>query len=142
MNNTEEALDFEQKHKEDTGNSSGDTLVLVEKGASPIVVSDTVNSKNTVSNWQNTGVVYATGMYAGGISGYNTGSLLENLDTSGAVTVAGEYPVSHAADYDEGITGTKKHKRTELMRMMKDCENGLIDYIITKSISNTYRSIY
>ena len=93
------------KTQEDTGNSSGDTLVLVEKGASPIVVSDTVNSKNTVSNWQNTGVVYATGMYAGGISGYNTGSLLENLDTSGAVTVAGEYPVSHAADYVGGITG-------------------------------------
>lgn len=93
------------KTQEDTGNSSGDTLILVEKGASPIVVSDTVNSKNTVSNWQNTGVVYATGMYAGGISGYNTGSLLENLDTSGAVTVAGEYPVSHAADYVGGITG-------------------------------------
>ena len=93
------------KTQEDTGNSSGDTLVLVEKGASPIVVSDTVNSKNTVSNWQNTGVVYATGMYEGGISGYNTGSLLENLDTSGAVTVAGEYPVSHAADYVGGITG-------------------------------------
>lgn len=93
------------KTQEDTGNSSGDTLVLVEKGASPIVVSYTVNSKNTVSNWQNTGVVYATGMYAGGISGYNTGSLLENLDTSGAVTVAGEYPVSHAADYVGGITG-------------------------------------
>lgn len=93
------------KTQEDTGNSSGDTLVLVEKGASPIVVSDTVNSKNTVSNWQNTSVVYATGMYAGGISGYNTGSLLENLDTSGAVTVAGEYPVSHAADYVGGITG-------------------------------------
>lgn len=93
------------KTQEDTGNSSGDTLVLVEKGASPIVVSDTVNSKNTVSNWQNTGVVYATGMYAGGISGYNTGSLLENLDTSGAATVAGEYPVSHAADYVGGISG-------------------------------------
>lgn len=93
------------KTQEDTGNSSGDTLVLVEKGASPIVVSDTVNSKNTVSNWQNTGVVYATGMYAGGISGYNTGSLLENLDTSGAVTVAGTYPVSYAADYVGGITG-------------------------------------
>lgn len=93
------------KTQEDTGNSSGDTLVLVEKGASPIVVSDTVNSKNTVSNWQNTGVVYATGMYAGGISGYNTGSLLENRDTSGAATVAGTYPVLYAADYVGGITG-------------------------------------
>lgn len=44
-------------------------------------------------------------MYAGGISGYNTGSLLENLDTSGAATVEGEYPVSHAADYVGGISG-------------------------------------
>ena len=88
-----------------TGNNSADTLVLVEEGASPIVVSDTVNPKNTVSNWQNKGVVYATGMYAGGISGYNTGSLLENRDTSGEATVAGTYPVSHASDYVGGITG-------------------------------------
>lgn len=93
------------KTQEETGNSSGDILVLVEEGASPIVVSDTANSKNIVSNWQNTGVVYATGMYAGGISGYNTGSLLENRDTSGAATVAGTYPVSYAADYVGGITG-------------------------------------
>lgn len=93
------------KTKKETGSSSNDTLSLVENGAKPIVVSDAVNTKNTVSNWQNTGVVYATGMYAGGISGYNTGSLLENLDTSGAATVAGEYPVSHAADYVGGISG-------------------------------------
>lgn len=93
------------KSQNATGNNSADTLVLVEKGASPIVVSDIVNPKNTVSNWQNKGVVYATGMYAGGISGYNTGSLLENRDTSGAATVAGTYPVSYAADYVGGITG-------------------------------------
>lgn len=93
------------KTKKETGSSSNDTLSLVENGAKPIVVSDAVNTKKTVSNWQNTGVVYATGMYAGGISGYNTGSLLENLDTSGAATVAGEYPVSHAADYVGGISG-------------------------------------
>lgn len=93
------------KTKEETGSSSNDTLSLVENGAKPIVVSDAVNTKNIVSNWQNTGVVYATGMYAGGISGYNTGSLLENRDTSGAATVAGEYPVSHAADYVGGISG-------------------------------------
>ena len=93
------------KSQNATGNNSTDTLVLVEEGASPIVVSDTVNPNNTVSNWQNKGVVYATGMYAGGISGYNTGSLLENRDTSGEATVAGIYPVSSAADYVGGITG-------------------------------------
>ena len=26
--------------------------------------------------------------------------------------------------YDEGITGTKKEKRTELLRLISDCENG------------------
>lgn len=93
------------KTQKATGNNSTDTLVLVEEGASPIVVSDTVNPNNTVSNWQNKGVVYATGMYAGGISGYNTGSLLENRDTSGEATVAGIYPVSSAADYVGGMTG-------------------------------------
>lgn len=93
------------KTQKATGNNSTDTLVLVEEGASPIVVSDTVNPKNTVSNWQNTGVVYATGMYAGGISGYNTGLLLENRDIAGEATVAGTYPVSYAADYVGGITG-------------------------------------
>ncbi len=93
------------KTQEETGSSSNDTLSLVENGAKPIVVSDAVNTKNTVSNWQNTGVVYATGMYAGGISGYNTGSLIENRDTSGAAAGAGTYPVSYAADYVGGITG-------------------------------------
>ncbi len=93
------------KSQNATGNNSTDTLVLVEEGASPIVVSDTVNPNNTVSNWQNKGVVYATGMYAGGISGYNTGSLLENRDTSGEATVSGTYPVSSAADYVGGMTG-------------------------------------
>ncbi len=93
------------KTQKATGNSSNDTLSLVENGAKPVVVSDAVNTKNTVSNWQNTGIVYATETYAGGISGYNTGSLLENSNTSGAATVAGEYPVSYAADYVGGIAG-------------------------------------
>ena len=93
------------KTQKATENNSGDTLVLIEEGASPIVVSDTVNSKNIVSNWQNKGVVYATGMYAGGISGYNTGSLLENSDVSGSTAVEGTYPVSYAADYVGGIAG-------------------------------------
>jgi len=34
--------------------------------------------------------------------------------------------------YDEGITGTKKEKRPELLRMIADCENKKIDFIITK----------
>ncbi len=42
--------------------------------------------------------------------------------------------------YDEGISGTKKEKRPELLRMISDCEAGQIDYIITKSISRFARN--
>lgn len=42
--------------------------------------------------------------------------------------------------FDEGITGTKKDKRLELMRMISDCEAGLIDFVITKSISRFARN--
>lgn len=42
--------------------------------------------------------------------------------------------------YDEGITGTKKEKRPELMRMISDCEAGKIDLIVTKSISRFSRN--
>jgi len=42
--------------------------------------------------------------------------------------------------YDEGITGTKKEKRPELLRMIADCENKQIDFIVTKSISRFARN--
>ena len=42
--------------------------------------------------------------------------------------------------YDEGITGTKKEKRPELLRMVSDCENKKIDFIVTKSISRFARN--
>lgn len=42
--------------------------------------------------------------------------------------------------FDEGITGTKKDKRPELLRLIKDCETNRIDFIITKSISRFSRS--
>ena len=42
--------------------------------------------------------------------------------------------------YDEGITGTKKEKRPELLRMIADCENNKIDLIVTKSISRFARN--
>ncbi|MBP2028680.1 DNA invertase Pin-like site-specific DNA recombinase [Acetoanaerobium pronyense] len=42
--------------------------------------------------------------------------------------------------YDEGISGTKKEKRSELLRMLSDCEDGKIDLIITKSISRLARN--
>jgi site-specific DNA recombinase len=42
--------------------------------------------------------------------------------------------------YDEGITGTKKEKRPELLRMIADCEDRKIDLIVTKSISRFARN--
>lgn len=42
--------------------------------------------------------------------------------------------------YDEGITGTKKEKRPELLRMIADCEDRKIDFIVTKSISRFARN--
>lgn len=42
--------------------------------------------------------------------------------------------------YDEGISGTKKEKRPELLRMIRDCQRGRIDLIITKSISRFARN--
>ena len=42
--------------------------------------------------------------------------------------------------YDEGITGTKKEKRPELLRMITDCEDRKIDLIVTKSISRFARN--
>lgn len=42
--------------------------------------------------------------------------------------------------YDEGVTGTSAEKRTALMQMITDCENGKIDFVITKSISRFSRN--
>src|SRR5699024_10233163 len=41
---------------------------------------------------------------------------------------------------DEGITGTKKDRRLELIRLISDCEKGKIDFILTKSISRFARN--
>ncbi len=42
--------------------------------------------------------------------------------------------------YDEGISGTKKEKRSELLRLISDCEHKKIDFIVTKSISRFARN--
>ena len=42
--------------------------------------------------------------------------------------------------YDEGISGTKKDTRPALMQMLSDCEHGLIEHVVTKSISRLARN--
>ncbi len=41
---------------------------------------------------------------------------------------------------DEGKTGTSTKKRKEFMKMIRDCENGRIDLVITKSVSRFGRN--
>ena len=41
---------------------------------------------------------------------------------------------------DEGISGTDARKRTNFMRMIADCEAGLIDMVIVKSVSRFARN--
>lgn len=41
---------------------------------------------------------------------------------------------------DEGITGTSTKKRKDFLRLMRDCEKGKVDYILTKSISRFARN--
>ena len=36
--------------------------------------------------------------------------------------------------FDEGITGTKEECRDGLLKMLKDCEDGKIDFILTLSL--------
>lgn len=42
--------------------------------------------------------------------------------------------------YDEGITGTKKDVRPELLRLLEDCKAGTIELILVKSISRFSRN--
>ena len=42
---------------------------------------------------------------------------------------------------DEAITGTKTDKRDHFLKMIDDCKNGLIDVVITKSISRFSRNL-
>ena len=41
---------------------------------------------------------------------------------------------------DEGITGTSTKKREDFMRMIRDCEKGKIDLILTKSVARFARN--
>ena len=43
--------------------------------------------------------------------------------------------------YDEGISGTKKEIRPALLQMIADCEKGLIDRVVTKSLSRFSRNV-
>ena len=58
-----------------------------------------------------------------------TGKISENSEW----TFAGIYA-------DEGISGTSVDKRKEFMRLMRDCQKGKVDYILTKSTTRFARN--
>ena len=60
---------------------------------------------------------------------YYTGKISENSEW----TFAGIYA-------DEGISGTSVDKRKEFMRLMRDCQKGKVDYILTKSTTRFARN--
>lgn len=57
----------------------------------------------------------------------------EYINSNPEYTLAGIYA-------DEGISGTSTRKRDDFNRMIGDCEKGLIDLVITKSISRFARN--
>lgn len=126
----------------ETRNASGvadattmDILTVIEKSQKVQTVSDETSKTNTVENWNNTGVVYATTQYAGGISGYNTGTIRESKNTTGTITVTGTYPVDYAADYVGGITGynhgvitAAKQIKNQVQIVGKNYVGGVVGY--------------
>ena len=60
---------------------------------------------------------------------YYTGKIAENPNW----TMAGIYA-------DEGITGTRTDKREKFLKLMRDCEKGKVDMILTKSTTRFARN--
>ena len=60
---------------------------------------------------------------------YYTGKIAENPNWS----MVGIYA-------DEGITGTRTDKREKFMKLMRDCKNGKVDLILTKSTARFARN--
>ena len=114
--------------------AAAEILTVIEKSQTVQTVSDET-SKTTVENWNNAGVVYATTQYAGGISGYNTGTIRESVNTVGNVTITGIYPVDYAADYVGGITGynhgvitAAKQIKNQVQIVGKNYVGGVVGY--------------
>ena len=46
----------------------------------------------------------------------------------------------HQIYYDNGVSGTKADNRAGLQALLKDCQNGQVDLVLTKSISRFSRN--
>lgn len=72
-----------------------------------IVVPDTErNVENKIENWVNKGIIFATGKYAGGISGYNCGWIFNCNSEVESANVDGFFQSTYSSgDYTGGIAG-------------------------------------
>ncbi len=72
-----------------------------------IVIPDTErNEDNKIENWVNKGVIFATGKYAGGISGYNSGWIFNCNSEVESTSVDGFFQSTYSSgDYTGGIAG-------------------------------------
>ncbi len=99
------ALPDETAIRTAAGDNTGTLLSILEDSDVILEVDDVVETGRELSGWVNTGVVYATDSYAGGICGYNTGWIYNCNNRVGETTITGLYPVSTAGDYAGGIAG-------------------------------------
>jgi len=102
----------------ENGNTAS-SLDPEEMGTNILAPSKNVYLYAKIDNWSNEGVVLATGSYAGGITGYNTGWIYgcnSNIDTSRAASYMnnvkyGDY-VGGIAGYSNGIIGNSNRNIT------------------------------
>ena len=76
-----------------------------------LLPAETENKELNVSNWTNRGVIAAAGSYAGGITGYNAGTLEEcgsEVSSDADARIITGVPLLQQADYVGGIAGTNR----------------------------------
>ena len=86
---------------------NGKNLNEILESSDIIVVPDTdKNPENKIENWVNKGVIFATGKYAGGISGYNCGWIFNCNSEVESAEIEGFFQSTYSnGDYTGGIAG-------------------------------------
>lgn len=93
-----------------------------------IVIPDTDrNINNKIENWVNKGIIFATGKYAGGISGYNCGWIFNCNSEVESANVEGFFQSTYSSgDYTGGIAGYNNGVIGNTKRELDSNENFII----------------
>ena len=79
---------------------------ILEKADFSVTPATDKNPENKIENWVNKGVIFATGRYAGGISGYNSGWIYNCNSEVESDSVDGFFQSTYSnGDYAGGIAG-------------------------------------